>query len=130
MPTKGKTWKWSKEKLVNHVSAGKYIGIDRRYIYYFRWARWRAMKGQCQSFYWEPGRAGMLGFIAEIGAIPDDMIRPSVGRIDHKKGYEPGNVRWEEFNYNARKRIHNQDRFISRNANQPLKGSKEDDIPF
>lgn len=111
MPTTGKTWKWSDEKLANHRCAKKYLGIDPRIINHFRWAKWRAKKGKCQSFFWPATRDGMLAFLAELGPVPDNISRPSVGRRDHSKGYEPGNIRWEEYNYNSRKRYANQDRF-------------------
>ena len=32
------------------------------------------------------------------------MKKPSIGRIDHKKGYEPGNIQWEEHKHNSVKR--------------------------
>ncbi len=32
------------------------------------------------------------------------MRKPSVGRIDHAKGYVAGNIQWEEYSYNSIKR--------------------------
>jgi hypothetical protein len=51
--------------------------------------------------HWPRTREGYDQFFEEIGQIPRDIRRPSIGRIDHTKGYEPGNVRWEPFSYNA-----------------------------
>jgi hypothetical protein len=125
--TLGKNWKWNKDKLARHRCAGKYFGIDHRIVLFFRWARWRAKKGKCPSFFWPQTRDGVLAFLAELGPIPDGMIRPSVGRRDHSKGYEPGNVQWEEFNHNSRKRFANQDRF--KKIDEELERLKTE-IPF
>lgn len=38
---------------------------------------------------------GFIEFILYIGDVPKYMISPSVGRIDHSKGYIIGNFRWE-----------------------------------
>jgi hypothetical protein len=35
------------------------------------------------------------------GEPPVNMIRPSIGRINHEMGYIPGNIFWQEFSKNA-----------------------------
>jgi hypothetical protein len=41
-------------------------------------------------------RESFLQFIEDIGDIPTNMLRPTVGRYDHSKGYIKGNFRWQE----------------------------------
>lgn len=48
-------------------------------------------KGIKVSPYFE---ADFMNFYNEIGEAPNDGKRWSVDRIDHTKGYEPGNIRW------------------------------------
>lgn len=38
---------------------------------------------------------GFWNFIEEIGPVPKGMNRPTVGQINHRKGYIAGNFRWE-----------------------------------
>ena len=44
---------------------------------------------------------GLFEFIAEIGPYPSDMVRPSVGRKDHTKGYVRGNFEWQPLSENS-----------------------------
>lgn len=44
---------------------------------------------------------GFLKFITEIGPYPTNMVRPSVGRINHELGYVTGNYHWEELSENS-----------------------------
>lgn len=45
---------------------------------------------------------GFKDFIDYIGPIPYGMIKPSVGRKDHSKGYVQGNFIWQEYSENCR----------------------------
>ena len=45
---------------------------------------------------------GYFEFVCELGPIPPDIDRPTVGRKDHAKGYVSGNYKWQEFVDNAR----------------------------
>lgn len=36
--------------------------------------------------------------------MPAGMVKPSLGRILHKFGYETGNIQWEEHRFNSVKR--------------------------
>lgn len=45
---------------------------------------------------------GLISFILEIGPVPDDMLRPSIGRKDHSIGYVVGNYAWQEFTENSK----------------------------
>ena len=43
---------------------------------------------------------GFVNFMKELGIPPISMKNPSLGRIDHTKSYAPGNVVWQEWEYN------------------------------
>jgi hypothetical protein len=45
---------------------------------------------------------GLISFIVELGPVPEGIISPTIGRIDHRKGYVAGNFRWQEFVENSR----------------------------
>lgn len=49
---------------------------------------------------WPRTTEGFYEFLACIGPWPTDMKKPSPGRRDHSKGYEPGNVFWQEWEEN------------------------------
>jgi hypothetical protein len=53
---------------------------------------------------WPRTREGYIAFLKAIGPKPQDGQKWSVGRKDHTRGYEKGNVRWELFIYNSIKR--------------------------
>ena len=42
-----------------------------------------------------------MKFILDIGLVPDQMIRPTIGRIDHSKGYYAGNFEWQSHRENS-----------------------------
>jgi len=42
-------------------------------------------------------RFGFLEFVEELGPIPVRMLHPTIGRVDHSRGYESGNYIWQEF---------------------------------
>jgi hypothetical protein len=44
---------------------------------------------------------GFIDFLVYLGDIPEGMGRPSIGRLDHSKGYVRGNFRWESFSENS-----------------------------
>lgn len=50
---------------------------------------------------WPRTRKGFFQFLKYIGKIPEDMKKPSVGRKNHKKGYQPGNCAWQERSENS-----------------------------
>ena len=45
---------------------------------------------------WPRTTLGFIDFLKEVGPYPKWMRKPSIGRKDHSKGYEPGNVFWQE----------------------------------
>lgn len=44
-------------------------------------------------------------FVAELGPLPKNMARPSIGRKDHSKGYIRGNFAWQEMSENTSESI-------------------------
>lgn len=61
----------------------------------------RVAKGQATTI-WPRSTEGFLAFLSFIGTAPKDMIKPTVGRFDHSKGYEPGNCKWQSHSDNAK----------------------------
>ncbi|WP_321471067.1 hypothetical protein [uncultured Paludibaculum sp.] len=45
---------------------------------------------------------GFWRFVADIGLVPDGIVKPSVGRKDHALGYIAGNFEWQELSENDR----------------------------
>lgn len=82
----------------------KYVGVDSYALQAFKGCHNRVRDGKCPSIAWPRTREGYIEFCAEIGLHPLGMAKPSVGRIDHRKGYEPGNIQWEEHRVNSVKR--------------------------
>lgn len=64
----------------------------------------RVRDGKSPSIQWQRTLEGFVLFLKEIGPIPFDLEKPSVGRIRHSQGYEAGNVMWEEHRENSIKR--------------------------
>lgn len=133
MSTKGKTWKWKQEakqkfseqcKLEKRTpkSRLKYIDGDPAALKYFHWMHRRCIEADRKCGFTRTP-LGFKMFCQEMGSIPEGMLRPSVGRIDHDKGYVAGNIRWEEFKLNAWKgrRIEDQKK-VSEDC--------KDEIPF
>jgi hypothetical protein len=54
----------------------------------------RAARGYTTTI-WPRTTEGFYAFLATVGHAPK-MVKPSIGRIDHTKGYEPGNCLWQE----------------------------------
>lgn len=86
------------------VKNNKYADCDRYALQAFKGCHDRVRDGKCPSIQWSRDRLGYLQFCAEIGPRPEGMLKPSVGRIDHSRGYEAGNVQWEEHKFNSVKR--------------------------
>lgn len=70
----------------------------------FKRAHDRVRDGKSPSIHWPRSLDGFVGFLAEVGMIPEALEKPSLGRIQHAFGYEPGNVAWEEHALNSIKR--------------------------
>lgn len=60
----------------------------------------RVLKRHITTTVWARTTDGFYEFLACIGPWPTDMKQPSPGRKDHSKGYEPGNVFWQEWEEN------------------------------
>lgn len=55
----------------------------------------RCHKGYSTTeFGWD--EQGFIDFIEEVGAIPEGMPQPSLGRRDHSVGYVKGNIFWQD----------------------------------
>lgn len=86
-----------------HPHHAKYDYTDVRVAKCFVWMQDRVAAGlrRARVCEWPRTREGFLAFAKEMGSIPVGMKRPSVGRIDHDKGYVTGNVKWEEHSFNS-----------------------------
>ena len=45
--------------------------------------------------------SGLLEFVEEIGQVPEEISRLSVGRKDHSSGYVKGNYEWQDMSSNS-----------------------------
>lgn len=64
----------------------------------------RVRDGKVASISWPRTAVGFAAFHRHIGDCPPQLIKPSIGRINHARGYARGNVRWEEHIINSVKR--------------------------
>jgi hypothetical protein len=64
----------------------------------------RVRDGKCPSIEWPRNTEGFKCFLNEIGPMPTNMFKPSIGRKDHSLGYITGNIQWEEHAINSTKR--------------------------
>jgi len=80
-----------------------YEGLKQKYPVHF--SSFSALNGRCKRKKLENDfprtKKGFEDFIEYIGPIPKGMKWPSVGRLDHKKGYIKGNFRWQEMSENS-----------------------------
>jgi len=86
----GVAWKYGKLGRDNALALKK-----------FKAALGRVKAGKAPYFGYSVDYDGFSSFLAEIGSIPADMARPSLGRIDHSLGYQSGNVFWQELSDNC-----------------------------
>lgn len=70
----------------------------------FKRAHDRVRDGKSPSIFWPRSLDGFLGFLKEVGPIPANLKKPSLGRVKHAFGYEPANIQWEEHKLNSIKR--------------------------
>lgn len=96
-----------------------FLGLDHYALVAFKGCHNRVRDGKVCSIFWPRSRHGYLDFCEEMGPKPAHMVKPSVGRIDHSRGYEPGNVRWEEHAVNSIKR-----------KGTKWEGTKDEVVPF
>ncbi len=80
-----------------------YYGVLKK-IFNYHWASFMNMHQRPTHVdpKYDRNRDGFINFIVDISEVPPDMMRPSIGRIDHNLGYIPGNFMWQEFSDNAR----------------------------
>lgn len=64
----------------------------------------RVRDGKAPSIEWARTLEGFVAFLKEVGPIPTGMQKPSLGRKFHNRGYETGNIQWEEHKFNSVKR--------------------------
>jgi hypothetical protein len=75
------------------------VDIYPREVKAFMSLRGRVNRGVTTTC-WEQNLAGFMEFLAYVGTVPLWMKEPSIGRVDHSKGYEPGNCGWQELQEN------------------------------
>ena len=61
----------------------------------------RVTLGRVPGTAWPRSLEGFYAFLACVGRVPKKMKRPTIGRRDHSKGYEPGNCDWQEWDDNV-----------------------------
>jgi hypothetical protein len=77
---------------------------ELRYSHPIHWKRWVKMNGRGNvSKEFSNSFDGFKNFVDYIGEIPNGMDFPTVGRVDHSKGYERGNFSWQEYRENSRR---------------------------
>ena len=64
----------------------------------------RVRDGKVPSIHWPRTLEGFVNFLKEVGPIPFNLDKPSIGRIKHSFGYEINNIKWEEHRENSIKR--------------------------
>jgi len=74
---------------------------DKRYLVHFK--RFNCMhnrrrdRGAHVASDFDQTPEGFINFVRYLGPVPKDMLKPSLGRYDHDKGYIRGNFRWQEY---------------------------------
>lgn len=48
---------------------------------------------------------GFINFISYLGEVPENMLNPTIGRIDHSVGYYVGNFKWQSKSDNSKESI-------------------------
>lgn len=91
---------------------GEFSGIDKVRLKYFQWLQMRVAKGYCETDM-PNNRGGYKQFLTEIGEIPAGMLKPTVGRKNHKLGYTKGNFAWQDWIENCKE---NDKELISENS--------------
>lgn len=71
----------------------------------FRRCHGRVIQGKVCSIQWPRNWKGFLNFLKEVGPYPTNMVKPSIGRKDHDKGYVKGNIEWQEYALNSLLRV-------------------------
>lgn len=61
----------------------------------------RKLTATGMSTVWPKTPKGFLAFLKYVGRIPDEMKRPTIGRKNHSKGYQPRNCGWQEYSENS-----------------------------
>ena len=77
----------------------KVHGFDKE-LAAFKRCHDRVRDGKPPSIQWGRDLKGFSEFVKELGECPP-MEKPSVGRIDHNKGYQKGNIKWQEHKENS-----------------------------
>jgi hypothetical protein len=81
--------------------------IDKKFsreVQAFKGMHNRVRDGKSPWVHWPRTLDGFVCFLREVGMSPKKMKKPSVGRSDHGRGYEPGNIVWEPHAVNSIKR--------------------------
>jgi hypothetical protein len=61
----------------------------------------RVRDGYVSTIWWPRTDEGFIDFMLYVGKVPRGMVRPSIGRKNHSKGYAPNNCGWQALGDNV-----------------------------
>lgn len=84
-----------------HPVALKFPKEALAFLYMQHRVKHRKLTATGMSTAWQRTPEGFLAFLKYVGNVPKSMKRPTIGRKNHSKGYQPGNCGWQEYSENC-----------------------------
>ena len=87
----------------------KYGSLKKDYPQH--WESFRNIHDRCRrmgieiDYHFRRNIQGLANLIECLGPVPEGMRYPTVGRIDHSRGYLRDNIRWQERSANSREAV-------------------------